>query len=92
MNAWPSRATRSSVNVDAIEERLERRVVDLHMPYSLGGTFGKSEGAAVKSLVELAHSRAVEEENLQRVAAARVEEKERAAAGVVPNLLLRNPR
>ena len=90
MNAAGSRAGRR-VDVDTVEERLERRVVELDVPHAVGGRVGNLERPAVEALVELAHSRAVEEQDLQRVASPRVEDEERATPRVIADLIERNP-
>src|SRR6185437_14323526 len=79
------------VDLHAVEQRFERRVVDFDVTRALGGR-GQDEGAAIEPLVELTHSVAVEEQNLQRVTATTEEQKERAAARVVADVFLGKAR
>src|SRR5579872_473749 len=90
-----ARATRAwcalDIHLDAVEQRFERRVVDLHVSRSLGGRW-QTERSLIQALVELAHAAAIEEQNLQRVTTAAEKHKQRTAARVVADVLLGKAR
>src|ERR1019366_3935390 len=85
-------SARRGVHLDAVEQGFERRVVDLDVARAFGPRLGQAEGAPIEPLVKNAHPAAVEEQNLERVASAPVEDEERAAARLVADLLLGNAR
>src|SRR6185312_5225473 len=91
VHARATHGPRARVDLHAVEQRFERRVVDFDVTRALGGR-GQDEGAAIEPLVELTHSAAVEEQNLQRVTATTEEQKERAAARVVADVFLGKAR
>ena len=89
VNARGSRA-RPSVDVDAIEESLEGGVVELDVTNAFLRSRRNAEDTAIQSFVVLTHAGAVEEQDLQGITSPRIEDEERAASRVVPNLLLRD--
>src|SRR5665213_825740 len=76
------------VDVDAVEQRLERALVDHHAAGAWVRRRGQPEGPCVQSLVENAHSRAIEEQNLQRRSVLPEEDEERSRARLTPDALL----
>src|SRR5665213_2849934 len=76
------------VDVDAVEQRLERALVDHHAAGAWVRRRGQPVGPCVQSLVENAHSRAIEEQNLQRRSVLPEEDEERSRARLTPDALL----
>ena len=80
----PARTRHSGgVHLHAVEQCFERGLVDLDVPRALGHRIGEPEGAAVQPLVENTHATAVEEQHLERVSPAPVEDEQRATARLV---------
>jgi hypothetical protein len=80
------------VDIDAVEQRLEGRIVDFDMARRRARRLRDLERAAVEPLVEDAHPGAVEEEELERIPTASEKHEERAASCVVTDLLFGEPR
>jgi len=77
----------SRSQVEAIEESLERGVIELDMRSVDRGHLRQLEGATVEALVEEAQARAVEEENLRRVTTLSQEDEEGAGTRLIADAL-----
>jgi hypothetical protein len=84
---WSWFPWRGCLDGDAIEQRVERCLIDLDVGCVGPEVVGQSERASVESLVEEAHARAVEEEDLQGRAPLAYEHEQRPATRVVAHAL-----
>ena len=69
-----ARRRRCLRDFDPIEQRLERRVVDLDVPRRIARRLGDLKPSPIEPFVKDRHPRAVEEQNLQRIASLAEEE------------------
>src|SRR4029077_6446656 len=82
----PSARRGARRDLDAVEQRFERRVVALHVRRTVCRGFRRAEHPPVQTLVEDAHAAPVEKQDLECVAAATVEDEECSASSVVADL------